>query len=158
MPLLHAFAFGIAPTPESTFISSGLTPTSSAGTVSGALSDLSDGDYTDDWRANVDPATNVSNDWVRYDFTTTKTVTSARISPRNSPTNGNYKIQYSDNDSAWSNSGTTFSGQTATKPSYNTLDITGDAPGAHRYWRVVNISNSTGTSGWGYSEVELWGY
>ena len=129
MPILHAFAFSIAPIPDSTFISSGLTPTSSAGTVSGGLSDLSDGDYTDDWRSNIDPATNVS-----------------------------YKIQYSDNDSSWTNSGTTFSGQTTSTPNYNTLDITDDAPGAHRYWRVVNISNSTGTSGWGYSEVELWGY
>ena len=157
MAIMHAQVIRVAPITDSTFISSGLTPTSSAGTVSGALSDLSDGDYTDDWRSNIDPATNVSNDWVRYDFTTTKTVTSARISPRNTPTNGSYKIQYSYTDSAWSNSGTTFSGQTATKPAYNTLDISGDGAGAHRYWRVVNISNSTGTSGWGYSEGELWG-
>ena len=63
-------------------LSSGVTPTSNAGTVSGSLSNLTDGDFTTEWRSNIDPATNVSNDHVTFDLGSAKDVKAVKITGR----------------------------------------------------------------------------
>lgn len=151
----NGFHLDFAGAPGNTVPTAGITPTSSAGTVSGSLSNLSDGDYGNDWRSNVDPATNVSNDWIRYDLGSGNAADIQYVYlDGRATTTGNYKLQYSDNDSDWSDTGTTLSSVQVTT-SGKLLDFSADSPGAHRYWRILNISNSVGTSGWGFAEVEF---
>lgn len=136
-------------------LSSGVTPTSNAGTVSGSLSNLTDGDFTTEWRSDVDPATNVSNDHVAFDLGSAKDVKAVKITGRASVT-GNYKVQFSDNGSDFTDTGTTFSNVSITTTANSgILDLTSDNPGSHRYWKLINISNSSGTSGWGFREIIL---
>ena len=89
-------------------LSSGVTPTSNAGTVSGSLSNLTDGNFTSDWRSDVDPATSVDNDHVAFDLGSAKDVKAVKITGRSSIT-GNFKVQFSDNGSDFTDTGTTFS-------------------------------------------------
>jgi len=136
-------------------LSSGVTPTSNAGTFSGSLSNLTDGDFTTEWRSNVDPATNVSNDHVAFDLGSAKDVKAVKITGRSSAT-GNFKVQFSDNGSDFTDTGTTFSNVSITTTANSgILDLTSDNPGSHRYWKLINISNSSGTSGWGFREIIL---
>jgi hypothetical protein len=154
-------------------LSSGVTPTSNAGTVSGSLSNLTDGNFTTEWRSNVDPATNVNrnfttewrsnvdpatnvnNDYVAFDLGSAKDVKAVKITGRASVT-GNYKVQFSDNGSDFTDTGTTFSNVSITTTANSgILDLTSDNPGSHRYWKLINISNSSGTSAWGFREIIL---
>ena len=136
-------------------LSSGVTPTSNAGTVSGSLSNLTDGNFTNDWRSNVDPATNVDNDHVAFDLGSAKDVKAVKVTSRGSIT-GNFKVQFSDNGSDFTDTGTTFSNVSITTTANSgILDLTSDNPGSHRYWKLINISNSSGTSGWGFREIIL---
>ena len=136
-------------------LSSGVTPTSNAGTFSGSLSNLTDGDFTTEWRSTVDPATNVDNDHVAFDLGSAKDVKAVKITGRSSIT-GNFKVQFSDNGSDFTDTGTTFSNVSITSTANSgILDLTSDNPGSHRYWKLINISNSSGTSAWGFKEVIL---
>ena len=136
-------------------LSSGVTPTSNAGTFSGSLSNLTDGDFTTDWRSNVDPATNVSNDHIAFDLGSAKDVKAVKITGRSSIT-GNFKVQFSDNGSDFTDTGTTFSNVSITTTANSgILDLTSDNPGSHRYWKLINISNSSGTSAWGFKQIIL---
>ena len=136
-------------------IAAGVTPTdvSSAGTHSGSLGNLTDGDHSTEWRTNVDPATDVSNHTVGFDLGSAKEVNTIKITGRGSTT-GNYKVQHSDDNSSFTDTGTTFSSiATTTTTGSGVLDFTSDSAGSHRYWRLVNISNASGSSGWGYREI-----
>ena len=136
-------------------LSSGVTPTSNAGTVSGSLSNLTDGNFTNDWRSNVDPATSVSNAEISFDLSSAKDVKAVKITGR-SPITGNFKVQFSDNGSDFTDTGTTFSNVSITTTANSgILDLTSDNPGSHRYWKLINISNSSGTSAWGFREIIL---
>ena len=136
-------------------LSSGVTPTSNAGTFSGSLSNLTDGDFTTDWRSNVDPATNVSNDHIAFDLGSAKNVKAVKVTGRSSIT-GNFKVQFSDNGSDFTDTGTTFSNVSITTTANSgILDLTSDNPGSHRYWKLINISNSSGTSAWGFKQIIL---
>ena len=137
-------------------LSSGVTPTSNAGTVSGSLSNLTDGDFTTEWRSDVDPATSVDNDHVAFDLGSAKDVKAVKITGRVGTVTGNYKVQFSDNGSDFTDTGTTFSNVSITTTANSgILDLTSDNPGSHRYWKLINISNSSGTSGWGFREIIL---
>ena len=136
-------------------LSSGVTPTSNAGTFSGSLSNLTDGNFTTDWRSTVDPATSVSNDYVAFDLGSAKDVKAVKITGRSSTT-GNFKVQFSDNGSDFTDTGTTFSNVSITTTANSgILDLTSDNPGSHRYWKLINISNSSGTSAWGFQQIIL---
>ena len=136
-------------------LSSGVTPTSNAGTFSGSLSNLTDGDFTTEWRSTVDPATNVSNDHVAFDLGSAKNVKAVKVTGRSSIT-GNFKVQFSDNGSDFTDTGTTFSNVSITSTANSgILDLTSDNPGSHRYWKLINISNSSGTSAWGFKQIIL---
>ena len=136
-------------------LSSGITPTSNAGTFSGSLSNLTDGNFTTDWRSNVDPATNVDNDHIAFDLGSAKDVKAVKVTGRSSIT-GNFKVQFSDNGSDFTDTGTTFSNVSITTTANSgILDLTSDNPGSHRYWKLINISNSSGTSAWGFKQIIL---
>ena len=136
-------------------LSSGITPTSNAGTFSGSLSNLTDGNFTTEWRSTVDPATNVSNDHVAFDLGSAKNVKAVKVTGRSSIT-GNFKVQFSDNGSDFTDTGTTFSNVSITSTANSgILDLTSDNPGSHRYWKLINISNSSGTSAWGFKQIIL---
>jgi len=136
-------------------LSSGVTPTSNAGTFSGSLSNLTDGNFTTDWRSNVDPATNVDNDHIAFDLGSAKDVKAVKVTGRSSIT-GNFKVQFSDNGSDFTDTGTTFSNVSITTTANSgILDLTSDNPGSHRYWKLINISNSSGTSAWGFKQIIL---
>jgi hypothetical protein len=62
--------------------------------------------------------------------------------------NANFTIQYSDNDSAWSNAATNF---WVTQPHWN--EIAWSSQGAHRYWRFL-LTNTPGNGPW-YNELEM---
>ena len=136
----------------------GVTPTdvSSAGTHSGDIANLTDGNYgATGWRSNVDPSTNVSNTTIGFDLGSAKTVNIIRITGRASTT-GNYKVQHSDNNTVWTDTGTTFTSiAITTTANSGVLDFTSDGAGSHRYWRLVNISVASGSSAWGFREIVL---
>ncbi len=125
-----------------------ITVTQGGGVVNNSISHFVDGSYSDGtafWNNAV--ALDGSTTWVRFDFGSghTATITEATYYQSTSTAEGTWQWQGSNDASAWTNIGSTFTLGGATTQVITT--VAGNTT-SYRYYRLLGISGTTSFTPW----------
>ena len=111
---------------------------------------LVNGDLTNDDTNGWMPSGSVSGRTVKFDFGTAKTYTKAQyVSINSSADDGTWKWQGSNNDSDWTDIGSSFTlggNDPSSNTFYDLTELSGNTT-AYRYYRILGVSGTANTSG-----------
>lgn len=126
----------------------GGTPLSGGDNGTYVIANAFDGNLATNWTASQTTANQANTSFIGYNFTVAKAICKLYVNQA-SALPMPCKLQYSDDYTAWTDSGafTTYYGK-------NKLTATGTT--AHKYWRLLATANLTTSSVWSIFEIEMY--
>lgn len=123
--------------------SASITVTSSVGLfASGSASGLVNGSVYDTSQY-FSAALSASSHWIKFDFGTPRKITEAKWFQSGAASHGSWKWQGSNDDSSYTDVGTSFTLGATTPQTHTSLN--GNTV-AYRYWKLVGVSGTTSSS------------
>ena len=125
--------------------SASITVTSSVGLfASGSASGLVNGSAYEDTQY-FSSGLSASSHWIKFDFGAPRKITEAKWFQSHITSHGSWKWQGSNDDSSYTDVGTSFTLGTTTPQTHTSLN--GNTV-AYRYWKLVGVSGTTSSSPW----------
>lgn len=125
------------------------TPISGGDNGTYAMANAFDNNLATNWTASQTAANQANTSFIGYNFAVAKAICKLYVNQASSlpmPC----KLQYSDDGTAWTDSGATFT----TYYGKNKLAATGTT--THKYWRLLATANLTTSSVWSIFELEMY--
>lgn len=117
------------------------------GLIQGPEWHLVDGDNSTNNQCFFNSRTVDSTKWIKFDFGYARVIDEAKYYQQNSTSHGSWKWQGSNDNSSWTDIGSSFTlGGTATQTQ---TQLNGNSA-AYRYYRLLGVSGSTSTNPWVY--------